>query len=98
MDKELEIQCPKCKWKPDGEAYWQCSCGHVWNTFDTAARCPECSKRWDDTQCPEPVFGAGCGKWSKHVDWYKGLEHTTLREAERILEQRTEANTISGKQ
>jgi hypothetical protein len=92
MDQEIEIQCPKCKWKPDGKAHWACSCGHVWNTFETAGRCPKCSKRWEDTQCPgpKPIYGPGCGKWSKHIDWYKGLEKPTVREAEKILKRNTD--------
>ncbi|MBC8111190.1 MAG: hypothetical protein H7Y04_09050 [Verrucomicrobia bacterium] len=66
-----EIECPKCKWKPDGGAYWQCRCGTSWNTFDTQGICPNCKKRWKDTQCPGPGFPGGCGAWSPHVDWYK---------------------------
>lgn len=92
MDQEIEIQCPKCKWKPDGGAYWECSCGHVWNTFETAGRCPKCNTRWEDTQCPgsKPIYGPGCGKFSKHIDWYKGLEEATVLEAEKILQHKTQ--------
>ena len=90
MDKGIEILCPKCGWKPDGHAHWECTCGHVWNTFETAGKCPNCAKRWDDTQCPGPNFGPGCGKWSKHIEWYKGLEKATVREAEKILERQTD--------
>ena len=64
----VKIMCPKCKWEPKANSMWQCSCGHVWNTFDTAARCPKCHKVWKDTQC------LSCLKWSPHLDWYDGLD------------------------
>ena len=64
------IQCPKCKWKPDGGAYWSCDtngCGHrSWDTFETRGKCPGCGKQWETTQCP------ACGEWSPHKDWYTG--------------------------
>ena len=42
-----KIACPKCEWEPDGGEYWGCSsCGHVWDTFKTAARCPSCGKQY----------------------------------------------------
>jgi hypothetical protein len=76
---DMEIACPKCSWKPDGKPYWECDCGHVWDTFSTLGRCPACKKVWDETQCPKswPVLNwlvagpSGCGCWSKHLDWYR---------------------------
>ena len=68
-----EILCPKCNWKPDGGFHWQCTCFCVWNTFDTNARCPSCSKIWRDTQCP-PGDSGGCGAWSDHLNWYQDLD------------------------
>ncbi|GAB5551473.1 MAG: hypothetical protein Sapg2KO_10640 [Saprospiraceae bacterium] len=65
---EVKIECPKCTWEPQADSKWQCSCGHVWNTFDTAARCPACSKQWEETIC------LSCYKWSLHLDWYKNLD------------------------
>jgi len=59
------IRCPKCAWEPRAHDRWHCSCGHCWNTFDTAARCPACDLQWHDTACPS------CGEWSPHVDWYE---------------------------
>jgi hypothetical protein len=29
----MYIACPKCDWRPDGGAYWVCTCRHVWDTF-----------------------------------------------------------------
>ena len=75
-----KIVCPKCKWKPDGGDYWQCSCLYVWNTFDTTGRCPNCSKVWEVTQCPGPEFPGGCGVVSDHIDWYLDLDNE-LKEA-----------------
>ena len=67
----IEIYCPHCHWEPDGGAHWQCRCGCVWNTFETAAVCPRCRYRWADTVCPTPP--GGCGATSPHIDWYHGL-------------------------
>ncbi len=66
---DLKISCPKCEWVPDGYPYWQCDCGYVWNTFDTAAKCPSCKKQHVYTQCP-----VGCHQMSPHIDWYKDLD------------------------
>lgn len=59
------IRCPKCKWRPRKQDRWACSCGHVWNTFDTGGVCPACIKRWTVTQCLE------CLVMSPHSDWYE---------------------------
>ena len=80
-----KILCPKCSWKPDGGKHWQCSCLHVWNTFETAGNCPKCSKTWEDTQCPGPGYPGGCGKWSPHLDWYVELENKVQEEYENAL-------------
>ncbi len=78
---KVEIACPKCEWKPDGGAYWQCSCGNVWNTFDTAGRCPNC-----------PKHHGGCGKWSKHLDWYRNLDTQLKKEVENALDKQPITN------
>ena len=79
---KIEICCPKCEWEPDGGSHWVCTCGHHWNTFDTCGKCPQCSRTWEDTQCPGPGFPGGCGSWSKHVDWYKNLDVEIRRQIE----------------
>lgn len=84
---DIEICCPKCEWKPDGRAYWQCSCGCTWNTFETAGKCPSCSKSWEDTMCPGPGFPGGCGKWSKHIDWYRNLDKSFKEELEKSFKE-----------
>jgi len=61
---KLQILCPKCTYEPKQTDRWQCTCGHIWNTFDTAAKCPACGYQWKDTACP------ACHKWSPHIDWY----------------------------
>ncbi|MEQ8707203.1 MAG: hypothetical protein RIC19_24940 [Phaeodactylibacter sp.] len=82
MPKSVEILCPKCDWKPDGKAWWVCTCGHRWNTFETAARCPSCKKQWEKTQCPTPA--GGCGTESPHLDWYRGLDDWLVEELEQL--------------
>lgn len=72
MSKPFTICCPKCSWKPDGGAHWACTCGHVWNTFDTAGQCPACAVQWEVTQCI--THAGGCGRMSAHLAWYKELE------------------------
>jgi hypothetical protein len=84
MSKEVSIQCPKCSWEPDGGEHWRCDCGHVWDTFETAARCPNCKKQWQETQCPAPA--GGCSAFSPHLDWYQGLDEWLRDELERILQ------------
>lgn len=68
----MKVRCPKCSWEPDGNAYWQCHCGHQWNTFETAARCPACGFQHEKTSCVP--FAGGCHAHSDHLDWYEGLD------------------------
>ncbi|MCP3927703.1 MAG: hypothetical protein GY705_01215 [Bacteroidetes bacterium] len=72
MHDNVKIECPKCGWEPDGGAYWGCICGNVWNTFDTAGRCPSCGKQYKNTQCIS--YRGGCNLFSPHMDWYKNLD------------------------
>jgi hypothetical protein len=67
MAKKISIECPVCGWKPKESDIWYCTCGHKWNTFITAGRCPSCDKQWLETQCHV------CDQWSPHLDWYKDL-------------------------
>ncbi len=89
MAKEVKIECPKCGWEPDGGAYWQCTCGCIWNTFETAARCPQCKKQWKYTACI-PHRG-GCPEKSPHLDWYKGLDDWLREEIEQVEVKEKEA-------
>ena len=62
------IRCPACAWQPSKADAWCCApdgCGHVWNTFETRALCPGCSKRWTHTEC------LNCNVSSPHEDWYE---------------------------
>jgi hypothetical protein len=61
----LVIACPKCNWQPEGGEQWQCSCGHIWDTFETAGECPACYKQWQDTWC------LTCHCPSEHAAWYR---------------------------
>jgi len=87
---QLEILCPKCNWKPGADSFWQCTCGCRWNTFNTAGKCPNCCKVWKDTQCQHSYRG-GCGKWSKHIDWYRNLGDEMRKEIEKILNEQPAA-------
>jgi hypothetical protein len=58
------IRCPKCLFQPSDDIRWTCKCGHVWNTFWTAGKCPACHFQWEETMCPL------CGDMSEHRAWY----------------------------
>ena len=80
---KLKIECPKCGWQPNAHSRWGCSCGTLWNQFDTAGRCPTCGKQWEMTQCYTPTEG-GCEQWSLHLDWYKGLTPFVEEQVEEV--------------
>jgi hypothetical protein len=73
----MYIACPKCDWRPDAGDRWSCSCGHLWNTFQTRGVCPTCGKVWKKTQCNA---WQGCGQWSDHDDWYHDDDGLTVEE------------------
>ncbi|MEO5684127.1 MAG: hypothetical protein ABIQ88_15900 [Chitinophagaceae bacterium] len=81
---DIQICCPKCAWQPDGQPYWQCSCGTVWDTFSTGARCPGCGKVWQYTQCIQ--HAGGCHSRSPHLNWYKGLDDIIEQLKEEVKE------------
>jgi hypothetical protein len=58
------IRCPKCFFQPSADLRWSCKCGHVWNTFWSAGRCPACQFQWEVTVCPH------CREISVHQAWY----------------------------
>jgi hypothetical protein len=69
------IRCPLCEWRPSPSSRWCClrtdspepffeGCGTMWNTFETAGRCPGCRHQWQWTSCLR------CGEWSRHDAWY----------------------------
>ena len=37
--------------------------------------------------CPGPGFPGGCGKWSKHVDWYRNLDESFKEELEKSFKE-----------
>ncbi len=76
---DIKIACPKCEWEPSATDLWVCTCDHRWNTFDTAARCPNCNKQWKDTQC------LACHKYAPHLDWYRGLDEALRKELAAII-------------
>ena len=51
--------CPLCGEAPPIGAYWRCAkCGTGFDTFETAATCPQCGEHFGVTRC------AGCGQSS----------------------------------
>ena len=43
-DRKRRIRCPKCRWTPSAHDRWQCTCLHIWNTFD---KCKQWSNHED---------------------------------------------------
>ncbi len=82
MSYEFKIACPKCNWEPDGGEYWGCTCGHVWDTFKTAAQCPVCKKQYRYTQCIG--WRGGCDQSSLHIEWYRNLDDILKEELEAV--------------
>lgn len=67
-NRRERVRCPACGWQPSKADAWCCTpdgCGHVWNTFETRALCPGCSKQWTYTECLR------CHVSSAHEDWYE---------------------------
>ena len=75
----MYIACPKCDWRPGPDDWWRCTCGCVWNTFETHGICPDCGKAWAETQCTSASRG-GCKQWSDHEDWYHEDDDPTVEE------------------
>lgn len=65
--------CPQCTWRVTDDCDWQCSCGHVWNTFHTGGKCPACGHQWKETICLQ------CHEWSAHTAWYRTSENRNGR-------------------
>lgn len=58
------FQCPSCKTSPPVGAYWKCGqCGQPFDTFATAAVCPNCRTQFPTTQCLD------CGRQSPLGEW-----------------------------
>ena len=77
----VEICCPKCEWEPDGRPYWHCDhCSTRFDTFETTAICPQCRKRFEETQCIQ------CREFSPHLDWYRNLDDWLRGQLEEIRE------------
>jgi hypothetical protein len=57
-------RCPGCEWIPAPYDQWACVCGHRWDTFTTAGRCPSCGLQWNETACLR------CKRTFAHDDWY----------------------------
>jgi hypothetical protein len=62
-----DVKCPKCAWRPERKkALWKCdACNARFDTFETRATCPNCSKTFEETAC------VGCHQMSPHEDWWE---------------------------
>jgi Zn-dependent protease len=56
--------CPRCKAAPPMGSFWRCACGTMFDTFDTAGRCPKCARTYQGTACND------CGQMSPHVAFH----------------------------
>jgi Zn-dependent protease len=58
------LACPSCKSAPPTGAFWRCGqCRKPFDTFATAAVCPNCSATYAETGCPH------CGVMSPRDAW-----------------------------
>lgn len=93
MPKQVDIRCPRCRWRPGPEARWQCSppCNTVWHTFWTRGLCPGCGKQWEVTQC------LACHRHSPHQQWYHLPDDagTEARAATTLPSQRRQETALS---
>jgi Zn-dependent protease len=56
--------CPTCNTAPAIGAYWVCnSCNQPFDTFQSLAACPNCSKRFSGTRCMD------CGRLHSMEEW-----------------------------
>ena len=83
MEKQPEIYCPQCEYRPRPEDRWDClpRCGTSWHTFWTGGVCPGCQIKWPKTQCP------ACGESSPHGQWYHHPQGDPANTEQQPLEQ-----------
>ncbi len=61
------FRCPNCRTKPLLGERWRCDlCGQLFDTFQTEAVCPHCSKHFPQTMCGD------CGKFFPMSEWADG--------------------------
>ena len=62
--------CPLCDEAPPQGPYWRCGkCGAAFDTFETAATCPQCREQFVVTRC------AACGQSSPMSNWILAPPH-----------------------
>jgi Zn-dependent protease len=64
LPRHLGFACPWCKTAPPIGNFWKCKlCGQPFDTFQTQAVCPNCSARFNVTQCLD------CGRPHPMSEW-----------------------------
>lgn len=58
-----EPRCPSCHENPPAGDFWGCPCGTRFDTFVTAAACPNCRRMFDATSCPRCGAASSLGMW-----------------------------------
>jgi Zn-dependent protease len=51
LPRRTGFACPSCRTAPPIGAFWRCSCGAQFDTFETGAMCPNCSQQFPVSEC-----------------------------------------------
>jgi Zn-dependent protease len=62
--RRQQVKCPNCGANPPVGAYWKCTCGEGFDTFETMGTCPRCGVQHYVTACPD------CRTASPLAGWY----------------------------
>jgi hypothetical protein len=65
--RHIGFACPMCHAAPPAGPYWKCSCGHLFDTFETGAVCPGCGKSFGSTACLDCGAQSPLSKWQ--IPW-----------------------------
>ncbi len=66
--RHREASCPHCGTAPLAGNYWRCDeCGQAFDTFRDRARCPNCSKLFKMTRCPDCYHQYPIDEWINTV-------------------------------
>jgi hypothetical protein len=64
LQRREGFRCPGCDEAPPVGSLWKCKeCGKAFDTFESRARCPNCSTFHSETECPN------CNAWNPMKEW-----------------------------